>query len=171
MATKKISAIWAQEERGLIGKNGSLPWSLKADLEHFKQTTTGHAMVMGRVTFEGIGKRVLPNRISIILTHDTQYQVSNERVLVMHSVKEVLDWYHKQDKNLYVVGGNQIYTAFEPYLEELVRTDVHGMFEGDTYFPTSFDWSVFDEVSAIFHPQDVDNPVDFTVRIFERRKS
>lgn len=168
--TKKISAIWAQDEQGLIGKEGGLPWSLKADLEHFKQTTTGHAMVMGRVTFDGMGKRVLPNRISIILTHDREYQVEHDRVLVLHSVEEVLDWYHQQDKNLYVIGGGQIFTAFEAYLDEIVKTDIHGRFEGDTYFPAAFDWSVFEEVSATRHERDAENPVDFTVRIFERRE-
>lgn len=169
--TKKISAIWAQDEQGLIGKDGSLPWSLKADLEHFKQTTTGHVMVMGRVTFDGMGRRALPNRISIILTHDRDYQVDHDRVLVMHSVEEVLNWYQQQDKNLYVIGGGQIFTAFEAHTDELVKTDIHATFEGDTYFPVTFDWSVFEEVSATRHDRDIENPVDFTVRIFERKEN
>ncbi|MER0123306.1 dihydrofolate reductase [Streptococcus sp. ZJ93] len=169
--TKKIVAIWAQDEQGLIGKEGSLPWSLPADLEHFKQTTTGHAMVMGRVTFEGMNKRVLPNRISIILTHDSDYQVTDDRALVMHHVSEVLDWYKQQDKNLYVIGGGQLFTAFEAHLDEIVRTDIHSRFDGDTYFPKDFDWSVFEEINVNKHERDAENPVDFTVRIFERREN
>ncbi|MGT2800194.1 dihydrofolate reductase [Streptococcus marmotae] len=169
--TKKIVAIWAQDEQGVIGKEGSLPWSLPADLEHFKQTTTGHAMVMGRVTFEGMNKRVLPNRISIILTHDSDYQVADDRALVMHHVSDVLDWYNQQDKNLYVIGGGQLFSAFESHLDEIVRTDIHSRFEGDTYFPKVFDWSVFKETSMNEYERDAENPVDFTVRIFERREN
>ncbi len=168
--TQKISAIWAQDEQGLIGKEGGLPWSLKADLEHFKQTTTGHVMVMGRITFEGMGRRILPNRTSIILTHDRDYQVEDERAIVFYSVEEVLAWYHQQDKDLYVIGGGQIFTAFEPYLDELVKTDIHGQFEGDTYFPAGFDWSAFEEVSATSYERDVENPVAFTIRRFERKE-
>lgn len=170
MMTKKISAIWAQDKNGLIGKGANLPWYLPADFAHFKATTTGHAMVMGRVTFDGMGKRALPNRISLILTRDRDYQVDNDRVLVFHSVKEVLDWYQEQEKNLYVLGGGQVFSAFEPYLDEIVKTDIHGQFEGDVYFPEDFDWSVFVEKKAEMRAKDTDNPVDFTVRVFERRE-
>lgn len=168
--TKKISAIWAQDENGLIGKEAGLPWSFPADLAHFKATTSGHAMVMGRVTFDGMGQRALPNRISLILTRDRDYQVDNDRVIVFHSVTEVLDWYDQQEKNLYVIGGGQIFSAFEPYLDEVVKTDIHGQFEGDIYFPEDFDWSVFVEKKAELRAKDADNPVDFTVRVFERRE-
>lgn len=168
--TKKITAIWAQDKNGLIGKGGGLPWSLPADLEHFKQTTSGHAMVMGRVTFDGMGRRVLPNRLSLILTKDKHYQVDHDRVLVFHSMGEVLDWYHSQDKNLYVIGGSQIFSAFQPVLNQIIKTDIHGEFEGDVYFPTDFDWSDFEEVSSKLREKDQQNPVDFTVRIFEKRE-
>ena len=60
--TKKIAAIWAQDQNGLIGKDQSLPWHLPAELKHFKEITTGHAILMGRVTFDGMHRRVLPNR-------------------------------------------------------------------------------------------------------------
>lgn len=168
---KKISAVWAQDENGLIGKNQTLPWSLPADLKHFKETTTGHAMVMGRVTFEGMGKRVLPNRISIILTRDTDYAVSDERALVFQDVESILEWYKTQDKNLYVIGGGQVFSAFELYLDEVVLTEIHDTFEGDTYFPADFDWSVFEEVSSQFHPKDAENTSDFTVKLFEKKEN
>lgn len=168
--TKKISAIWAQDENGLIGKKAGLPWSLPADLAHFKATTSGHAMVMGRVTFDGMGQRALPNRISLVLTRDRDYQVDNDRVIVFHSVTEVLDWYDQQEKDLYVIGGGQIFSSFEPYLDEIVKTDIHGQFEGDVYFPEDFDWSAFEEKKAELRTKDEDNSVDFTVRVFERRE-
>lgn len=68
--TKKIIAIWAQAEAGLIGKDQVMPWHLPAELQHFKRTTTGHAILMGRVTFDGLNRRLLPNRTSIILTNN-----------------------------------------------------------------------------------------------------
>lgn len=168
--TKKISAIWAQDQEGLIGHNQVLPWSLPADLKHFKETTTGHAMVMGRVTFDGMGQRALPNRISLILTRDKNYRVDKENVLIFTSVEDVLDWYKKGEKNLYVIGGGQIFSAFEPYLDEIIRTDIHDVFEGDTYFPREFDVSSFKEVSQVFHEKDEQNPHDFTVTVLKRKE-
>ena len=86
--TKKIVAIWAQDEDGLIGRDNRLPWHLPAELQHFKQTTTGHAILMGRVTYEGLNKRVLPNRTNIILSRDDKYDVENEKVLLKTAVED-----------------------------------------------------------------------------------
>ncbi len=105
--TKKIVAIWAQDENGLIGKGDRLPWSLPADLAHFKETTIGHTMVMGRITFDGMGKRALPNRHTIVLTTDKTYQLESERITILHSVEDVLDWYNKQEQTLFVIGGDK----------------------------------------------------------------
>ncbi|HFR3702721.1 TPA: dihydrofolate reductase [Streptococcus suis] len=168
--TKKIIAIWARDEQGLIGKGDKLPWSLPADLAHFKETTTGHAIVMGRVTFDGMGRRALPNRLSIVLTTDTSYQIDNDRVLVLHSVDQVLDWYRAQDKNLFVIGGSQIFNAFADVVDELIVTDIHGTFEGDVYFPEQFPLEQFEKVSQEFRPRDSENSVDFTIKNYERRE-
>lgn len=168
--TQKITAIWAQDENGLIGKEDRLPWSLPADLQHFKETTTGHILVMGRVTFDGMGRRTLPNRISVVVSRDTSYQVDKPNLVVLHSVEEVLDWYQGRDKNLFIIGGGQMFTAFEPYIEEIIRTDIHARYEGDTYFPEDFDWTDFVEVESQFRPKDADNPADFTVRRFVKKE-
>lgn len=168
--TEKITAIWAQDETGLIGKKDQLPWSLPADLQHFKETTTGHILVMGRVTFDGMGRRTLPNRISVVVSRDTSYQVDKPNLVVLHSVEEVLDWYQGQDKTLFIIGGGQLFTAFEPYIEEIIRTDIHARYEGDTYFPEDFDWTDFVEVESQFRPKDADNPADFTVRRFVKKE-
>lgn len=168
--TQKITAIWAQDENGLIGKEDRLPWSLPADLQHFKETTTGHILVMGRVTFDGMGRRTLPNRISVVVSRDTSYQVDKPNLVVLHSVEEVLDWYQGQDKTLFIIGGGQLFTAFEPYIEEIIRTDIHARYEGDTYFPEDFDWTDFVEVESQFRPKDADNPADFTVRRFVKKE-
>lgn len=168
--TKKIVAIWAQDENGLIGKGDKLPWSLPADLEHFKETTTGHAMVMGRVTFDGMGKRALPNRHSLVLTSDETYQVENDRVTVLPNVEAVLDWYHQQEGTLFVIGGGQIFTAFASYIEELIVTDIHGQFEGDVFFPKDFPMDQFCLINSKFRPKDEENAFDFTIKTYERRE-
>ncbi|MEI4366321.1 dihydrofolate reductase [Streptococcus suis] len=169
--TKKIVAIWAQDENGLIGKGDKLPWSLPADLAHFKETTTGHTMVMGRITFDGLGKRALPNRHTIVLTTDQSYVVENDRVSVVHSVEEVLDWYAYQEQTLFVLGGGQIFTAFAPYIEELIVTDIHGQFEGDVFFPKDFPMEQFCLQQKKFRPKDEKTPYDFTINTYERRES
>ncbi|HEM3484223.1 dihydrofolate reductase [Streptococcus suis] len=168
--TKKIVAIWAQDENGLIGKGDRLPWSLPADLAHFKETTTGHTMVMGRITFDGIGKRALPNRHTIVLTTDKTYQLESERVTILHSVEDVLDWYNKQEQTLFVLGGGQIFTAFAPYIEELIVTDIQGQFEGDIFFPGDFPLGEFQLQSEQFRPKDEANSVDFIIKNYKRRE-
>ncbi|WP_105095007.1 dihydrofolate reductase, partial [Streptococcus suis] len=109
----------------------------------FKETTSGHAMVMGRITFDGIGKRALPNRHTLVLTTDKSYQAESDRVTVLHGVEEVLDWHHQQGGTLFVLGGGQIFTAFAHYIEELIVTDIQGQFEGDSFFPETFPMEKF----------------------------
>lgn len=166
---KQIQAIWAQAHEGVIGKDQTMPWHLPAELQHFKQTTLGQAVLMGRVTFDGMRRRVLPNRTSLILTHDINYQVDDERVLVFHSVDSVLDWYKQQEKALFIIGGSQVISAFEPYLEGLIQTQIDAELEGDTYFPADFDWTLYQEESQTFHAHDEKNAYDFTVHYYRRK--
>ena len=168
--SKKIIAIWAQDETGLIGKEQRLPWHLPAELQHFKEVTMGQALLMGRVTFDGMNRRVLPGRTSLVLTTDLDYSVEDERVLLFHDVKSVLDWYAQQEKTLFIIGGAQIFQAFEPYLEEIILTQVHATLEGDTYFPEEFDLAAFEQVSTVFHPADAQNAYDFTVKKLVRKE-
>ncbi|MBP2623179.1 dihydrofolate reductase [Streptococcus oricebi] len=169
--TKKIVAIWAQDETGLIGKDQTLPWHLPAELKHFKEVTTGHAILMGRVTFDGMQGRVLPNRLSLILTRDKSYQVDDERVLVFHDLDSVLSWYQEQERTLFIIGGGQVFSAFEDLADQLILTQIHAQLEGDTYFPKDFDFSRFEETSSLFHAKDEKNQYDFTVKVLERKDS
>ncbi|MHB9782365.1 dihydrofolate reductase [Streptococcus sp. 10F2] len=141
--TKKIKAIWAQDQMGLIGRDGQLPWRIPEELAHFKSTTMGQAILMGRVTFDGMGQRVLPGRISLILTRDKSYRVDHPDVLVFHSVEDVLDWYQNQERELFIIGGREVFCVFEDYLDELIVSKIQGIFEGDVYFPTEFSWESF----------------------------
>ena len=165
--TKKIVAIWAQDEEGIIGKDNRLPWYLPAELQHFKETTLNHAILMGRVTFDGMGRRLLPKRETLILTRNSDEKMDG--VSIFNDIESVLDWYQSQDKNLYVLGGKQIFQAFEPYIDEVIVTQVHASVEGDTYFPEDFDLSLFEIVSSKFHDKDEKNPYDFTIQYRKRK--
>ena len=140
---KKIIGIWAQTENGIIGKDQVMPWHLPAELQHFKETTMGQAILMGRVTFDGMKKRVLPGRTSIILTQDQAYDPENDAVLVMHSKEEVLEWYQ-------------------------IQTMIHATIDGDTLAPT-FEESHYERVRQVHHPKDEKNPYDFTVNYYKRK--
>ena len=165
--TKKIVAIWAQDEEGIIGKDNRLPWYLPAELQHFKETTLNHAILMGRVTFDGMGRRLLPKRQTLILTRNSYEKMDG--VSIFNDIESVLDWYQSQDKNLYVIGGKQIFQAFEPYIDEVIVTQVHASVEGDTYFPEDFDLSLFETVSSKFYDKDEKNPYDFTIQYRKRK--
>lgn len=165
--TKKIVAIWAQDEEGIIGKDDRLPWHLPAELQHFKETTLNHAILMGRVTFDGMGRRLLPKRETLILTRNSDEKMDG--VSIFNDIESVLNWYQSQDKNLYVLGGKQIFQAFEPYIDEVIVTQVHASVEGDTYFPEDFDLSLFETVSSKFYDKDEKNPYDFTIQYRKRK--
>ena len=169
-----IVGIWAEDERGLIGVKGRLPWTLPAELHHFKQTTMGQIILMGRKTFDGMNQRTLPGRTTVILTHDQTYQVADKSVLVFHSPKDILAWYHEKEletaKDLYIIGGAEIFKVFSQYLDRLYRTVVHGEFEGDTYFPDVIDYDQFTETSTTTSPADEANQYAFTVKIYEKKK-
>ncbi|MBJ8325663.1 dihydrofolate reductase [Streptococcus pacificus] len=163
--TKKLIAIWAEDENHLIGNNGKLPWFLPKELNHFKEVTLGHTILMGRVTFEGMNKRVLPGRQTIILSRDKSYQ--SDGVLVLTSVNDVMEWFENQEDDLFIVGGQTIYKAFDGFYHQLIKTTIHGKFEGDAYFPT-LDFADFQLRSTQFYPKDDKNDYSFTVDIFEK---
>lgn len=164
--TKEIVAIWAQDRSGIIGKANHLPWRLPKDLKYFKETTLNQAILMGRITFEGMNKRLLPNRETLILTTQSDYQVNGATVVT--NVEDVLNWYTNKDKTLYIVGGSQIYKLFEPYVDALVVTQVKAEVEGDVYFPRDFDFSRFSLVSSDIYEKDEQNEFDFVVEHYVR---
>jgi len=164
-----IAAIWAEDEKRLIGVDGHLPWRLPAELAHFKATTMGQNILMGRKTYEGMNKRVLPGRQSIVLSTQADYDAENEAVLVMHSVDQVLNWYKNQAQDLYIIGGAEILKSFEGSYEKLYQTKVHGTFEGDAYFPDDLKFDDFELMKKTDYEKDAKNPYDFSVLVFEKR--
>lgn len=127
----KLIGMVAMTAERVIGIGNDLPWHLPEDLKLFKQTTSGHPIVMGRKTYESIG-RPLPNRQNIVITRDLGW--SAEGVEVVHSAEEIYNL-KLQDTDVYIIGGAEIYKVFLPYLDELLVSEVHGDYDGDTYFP------------------------------------
>ena len=121
--TKKIVAIWAQDEEGVIGKDNRLPWYLPAELQHFKETTLNHAILMGRVTFDGMGRRLLPKRETLILTRNSEEKIDG--VTIFYDVQSVLDWYQAQENNLYILVESRFFRLLNPTLYEVIVTQIH----------------------------------------------
>ena len=152
-----IAAIVAMSENRVIGVDNTLPWHLKADLQHFKKLTTGHAVIMGRKTFESIG-RPLPNRENIIVTRNLDF--SAEGCLVMHDLNEVIA-YAKQQESVFIIGGAQLYQATLNHVDTLYITEVHTSLEGDAFFPelNSDEWL---EVSRERFSNNEENDFDYS---------
>ncbi|TMV47232.1 dihydrofolate reductase [Paenibacillus mesophilus] len=125
-----VSMIVAMDRNRVIGRNNKLPWRLPADLAFFKKTTMGHPVIMGRKTYESIG-RPLPGRTNIILTRDPSY--SAEGCEVAHTVEEAL--LAAEAQSPFIIGGSEIYALFFPIADRLYVTSIDEQFEGDAHFP------------------------------------
>lgn len=128
----KIILVAAHDKNNLIGNNNKLPWHLPEDLKHFKDTTRGNTVVMGRKTYESIGFP-LPNRRNIILTRNKDLKIDGCDIVA--DMQDILSNKELADKKLMVIGGTEIYKLFLDVADELVITEVNGEYEGDAYFP------------------------------------
>jgi dihydrofolate reductase len=128
-----LKILVAFDENRVIGKNNTLIWHLPADLKRFKALTTGHVIIMGRKTFESIGKP-LPNRTSIVISRQADLQI--EGAIIAHSVEEaILKAKSITREDIYIVGGAEIYALSLPLADQILVTQLHDIFEGDAYFP------------------------------------
>ena len=127
-----ISLIVATDQNGLIGNKNALPWHLPADLTYFKEKTKNNIVIMGRKTFESIGKP-LPNRINIVITRDQTFQ--KDGILVEHDIEKLIKRYTNHEYEVFVVGGETIYKQFYPHATKIYKTVILEEFEGDAYFP------------------------------------
>jgi dihydrofolate reductase len=162
-----ISAILAMDMNQLIGANGSLPWHLPADLQHFKKLTLQHPVIMGRETYLSIGKP-LPQRINIIMTRNTDFEVPG--CLVAHSPEEAILKAGAGDTDeIFIIGGAAIYSLFMPLIERLYITQISHVFSGDTYFtswhPTDPNWQ---QIENSMHAPDEKNAYAYRFMVFER---
>lgn len=147
----KLSIIVAVAENGVIGHNNQLIWHLPEDLKMFKRLTSGHPIIMGRKTFESIGKP-LPNRTSIIITKNPEFQV--EGCITVHSLEDAIEAANEIEENeAFIIGGAEIYRLSLPFADKIYLTEVHHAFEGDTFFP-AIDKDIWEEVNRIDHATD-----------------
>lgn len=163
-----ISLIAAMSENRVIGRAGQLVCHLPADLKRFKRMTTGHAVIMGRKTFESIDEKPLPNRRNIVVTRRMGY--ARAGVEVAPSVEEALRIAGDdadQDQVIYVVGGGEIYAAALPLADRLDLTIVHTTCEGDAFFP-EFDESRWNLVSDERHEPDERHAFAYSFRVYQR---
>lgn len=163
----KLSLIVAKARNNVIGKDNQLVWKLSGDLQHFKRTTLGHHVIMGRKTFESMGKP-LPGRTSIVITRNKAYQVPSPHEVV-HSLDEALQIVQKKGlEQAFILGGAEIYEQALPVVDEMIITEVEADPEGDTFFP-AVDYSSWEKVSEEPHPKDEKNQYSYTFVIYQRK--
>ena len=130
-SSKEITLIAAAAENNVLGKDNQLIWHISEDLKRFKRLTQGHAVIMGRKTFESLPK-ALPNRINIILTSNQNYKAKD--AFVAHTPEAALEL-AGDDPVPFIIGGGEIYSLFLPLADAIELTRVHHAFEGDAFFP------------------------------------
>ena len=160
-----VSLMVAVGENNVIGRNNQLPWHLPADLKFFKNTTWGFPIVMGRKTFESIGKS-LPGRTNIVLTKNTAWGFEN--VSVVHSIADAVAIAQGLNvKEIFVIGGAEVFKTVLPLASRIYRTRIHHSFEGDVFFPeiSEAEWNL---VKSHRHEPDEKNNFAYTFQTWER---
>jgi dihydrofolate reductase len=160
----RVSLIVAVSENGAIGRGGGLPWRLPADLRRFKQLTMGHTIIMGRRTWDSIG-RPLPGRRSIVLSRDPGLRL--EGAEVAGSIEEALGRCTGEDQ-VFVIGGREAFEAALPRAQRIHLTRVHAEVEGDVHFPEGA-LDGFQLVTEERHDPGEGNRVAYTFQTYERR--
>ncbi|MCS6916960.1 MAG: dihydrofolate reductase [Chitinophagales bacterium] len=151
----RITIIVAAAQNGVIGRNNRLPWHLPADLKRFKQITLGHPIIMGRNTYESIG-RPLPGRINLVVTRQQDYEAPG--CIVVHSLQEALEYAQRSGATeCFVIGGGDLIQAALVWADRILLTRIYHDFDGDTFLPqlNDDDWKL---VSEEKHPPDAKNP-------------
>jgi dihydrofolate reductase len=139
--TKRVVLVAALADNRVIGDHGRIPWRIPQDFAHFKRETLGHTLVMGRATWDSIG-RPLPGRTTVVVTRDPGWRATG--ALVAHSLEEALDVAAGLDGDIVIAGGGQIYAQALPLATHQVLTEVHCTPDGDAYYP-EFDASEWKE--------------------------
>ena len=158
-----LSIIVAKAKNNVIGKENKLIWHLPEDLKRFKNLTTGHDIIMGRKTFESLG-RVLPNRHHIVLSNDSKFNVQDENVDIISDIS-LLDKYINDEEEHFVIGGASIYKLLMPHCKKMYITEIHKDFDGDTFFP-NVDLESWKETSR--EKMNADD-FDYDFAVYERK--
>ena len=168
----QLAVIVAAADNGVIGCNDALPWHLPEDLRYFKRVTMGKPIIMGRNTWESIG-RPLPGRTNIVITRDKTFTAAG--VKIVHSLEDALSLAQSISlidgaQEVVVIGGAQIYALALPIADRLYLTQVHAEVEGDAHFPV-FDLTQWEELGREDYSASGPNPYDYSFVVLERSAS
>lgn len=159
----KLTAVVALDENRVIGLDNKLPWNMPADLQHFKKITLGKPILMGRKTYESIG-RPLPKRRNIIISRDKNFAADGCEIFAspdaaLHALQDCPE--------VMLIGGAQLFSQLLPKLTHLELTTIHHQFMGDTFFP-ELDFTQWQEITRETHPADAENPYSYTFLSYEK---
>ncbi|MCB1665103.1 MAG: type 3 dihydrofolate reductase [Pseudomonadales bacterium] len=166
----KLALIWAMARNRTIGRNNALPWHLSEDLKYFKRVTMGKPVIMGRKTWDSIG-RPLPGRTNIVITRDSAFRAEGAKVVnTLEQALSVAESVGIIDgsEEVVVMGGEQIYALALPKADRLYMTEVHADVDGDAHFP-EFDRTQWQELARENHAAAGPNPYDYSFVILERK--
>jgi dihydrofolate reductase len=160
--------IWAQDKNRGIGIDNKLPWSLPDDFAFFKRSTLNSAIVMGKKTYESLGKKPLKNRLNIVLSSDSNYDVENTDVYLVKYPQDAVDLAESFDKKLYVIGGGSVYQSFMDLADVLLVTDVNTSIKADTFAP-EIPLDNFYLANDIKHDADDKHEFEFEFKTYQRK--
>lgn len=161
-----LSIIVAKASNNIIGKDNGLIWHIPDDLKRFKRLTTNHTIIMGRKTFESLG-RVLPNRYHIVLSKNKDININDKNVEIVSDIS-LLDRYINDEKEHFVIGGETIYRLFMPYVKKMYITEIEKDFEGDVSFP-SIDMNIWKVTEEEEGPASEENNFKYKYVTYERK--
>lgn len=165
MSNPRISIIVAMAQNRTIGINNTLPWRCPEDLKHFKALTMGHHMIMGRKTFDSIGKP-LPGRTTVVVTRNAALKIDG--CVMANSLQHAIDLC-KSDNEIFIVGGADIYAQALPLADTLYITEIQQHVDGDAHFP-AFDLSEWNEVAHDRREQSEPQLLQYQFVTYQRRK-
>ena len=162
-----LSIIVAVSENNVIGKDNKLLWHIPEDLKRFKKLTIGKTIIMGRKTFESLGK-ILPERKHIVLSRDPSQELLNNKEITIVEDTSKLDEYINSSEEVFVIGGAIIYRLLMPYVNKMYITKIHKRFEGDAIFPliNETKWIEKEKIKGI---NNHENPYDYDFITYERK--
>lgn len=160
----KLSIIVAMAQNRTIGVDNTLPWRCPEDLKHFKALTMGHHMIMGRKTYDSIGKP-LPGRTTVVVTRNTGLQI--EGCVMAHSLEQAVAAC-AGDEQVFIVGGAELYAQALPLVDTLYITEIRQDVEGDAHFP-DFDKAAWQEVSREVRSQETPQPLEYHFVTYRRK--
>ena len=163
-----LSLIVSKSKNNVIGNKNGLLWNFPDDMQRFRSVTEGHVIIMGRKTYESIG-RLLPSRKHVVFTNNPDFKVDDTSVEVVHSVEDVQKYVEDEDENV-VIGGAMIYGLLLPYVNKLYITDIDRDYEGNAIFPKIYDlkenWNLVENEEKV----DSSSNIKYKFLTYERKK-